>query len=55
MSPPHGFAIGGAVKFDGMAVRSCDDCGYPTFLPPEEADALWVVCRWCVRKASEGT
>lgn len=47
-------AVGGAVAFDGMVPRRCDDCGYTTHVSPDEAEALWVVCRWCYNRAVGG-
>ena len=43
------FAAGHPFAERGDRLRVCADCHSPTWVPAKEADALWVVCAWCIR------
>lgn len=56
----HAFATGippppSAAERVNLVKRRCDTCGWNTWVPVEDADALWVGCSECVGRAMSAT
>lgn len=43
----HAIAYGTSVPLPERSLRRCDDCGAWSWVPSDDADALWVVCGDC--------